>query len=221
AYVAFMRTASSTERVHVRHVAGIGSVKFGKATPQCVAFRWRRNDASRSEPQQKFLKWLIEEIRVVEEMIQRRALSSMGMDEVCSSSSSLSSFSSHRQVVAEEHRSSGEEAGVKFGKATPQCVMFRWRRNSYTFCSAGGGAVEGFSIDFGWKTQFSARFHCKKLAWRVRIAGEASYRAFFAKYYDAYRGYLSSWVPQVLCEPGCYLGALSRYLCCTVEVCVV
>ncbi|MQL92989.1 hypothetical protein Taro_025623 [Colocasia esculenta] len=31
--------------------------------------------------------------------------------EVCSSSSSLSNFSSHRQVVAEEHRSSGEEAG--------------------------------------------------------------------------------------------------------------
>ncbi|MQM06048.1 hypothetical protein Taro_038868 [Colocasia esculenta] len=34
----------------------------------------------------------------------------MGMEEVCSSSS-LSSFSSHRQIVAEEHRSSGEEAG--------------------------------------------------------------------------------------------------------------
>ncbi|MQL90879.1 hypothetical protein Taro_023486, partial [Colocasia esculenta] len=29
---------------------------------------------------------------------------------------------------------------------------------------------------------------------------------------DAYRGYLFSWVPQVLCEPG-----LSRYLSCTVE----
>ncbi|MQL70356.1 hypothetical protein Taro_002668 [Colocasia esculenta] len=37
---------------------------------------------------------------------------SMGMEEVCSSSSSLSSFSSHRQVVAEEHRSSVEEAGL-------------------------------------------------------------------------------------------------------------
>ncbi|MQL97464.1 hypothetical protein Taro_030156 [Colocasia esculenta] len=37
------------------------------------------------------------------------------MEEVCSSSSSLSSFSSHRQVVAEEHRSSGEEAGYGAG----------------------------------------------------------------------------------------------------------
>ncbi|MQL87199.1 hypothetical protein Taro_019740 [Colocasia esculenta] len=35
---------------------------------------------------------------------------------------------------------------------------------------------------------------------------------------------LFSRVPQVLCEPGtcvCVLGVLSRYWCCTVEVCVV
>ncbi|MQM08261.1 hypothetical protein Taro_041114, partial [Colocasia esculenta] len=37
----------------------------------------------------------------------------MDMEEVCSSSSSLSSFSSHSQVVAEEYRSSEEEAGKK------------------------------------------------------------------------------------------------------------
>ncbi|MQM15353.1 hypothetical protein Taro_048299 [Colocasia esculenta] len=90
-------TAPGAGRVHVRHVAGIGSVKFGKATPLSVAFKWRRNDALRSEPQQikyvtgltdldevfrhswyqskKFLKWLIEEIEAVEEMIRRRVLS--------------------------------------------------------------------------------------------------------------------------------------------------
>ncbi|MQL78414.1 hypothetical protein Taro_010849 [Colocasia esculenta] len=55
------------------------------------------------------------------------------------------------------------------------------RQNSHMFCSAGGGAVEGFSGDFGWRAQFSARFRCKELAWSVRIAGEASYRVFFAK----------------------------------------
>ncbi|MQL79092.1 hypothetical protein Taro_011545 [Colocasia esculenta] len=38
------------------------------------------------------------------------------MEEVCSSNS-LSSFSSHRQVVAEEHRSSGEEAGKVASRA--------------------------------------------------------------------------------------------------------
>ncbi|MQM21049.1 hypothetical protein Taro_054080 [Colocasia esculenta] len=54
------------------------------------------------------------------------------------------------------------------------------RQNSHMFCSAGGGAVEGFSGDFGWRTRFSTRFRCKKIAWSVRIAGEASYRAFFA-----------------------------------------
>ncbi|MQL83545.1 hypothetical protein Taro_016031 [Colocasia esculenta] len=36
----------------------------------------------------------------------------MDMEVVCSSSSSLSSFSSHRQVVAREHRGSGEGAGL-------------------------------------------------------------------------------------------------------------
>ncbi|MQM03939.1 hypothetical protein Taro_036727, partial [Colocasia esculenta] len=56
------------------------------------------------------------------------------------------------------------------------------RQNSHTFCLAGGGAVEGFSGDFGWRTRFSTRFCCKKLAWSVRIAREASYRAFFAKF---------------------------------------
>ncbi|MQL83789.1 hypothetical protein Taro_016287 [Colocasia esculenta] len=34
-------------------------------------------------------------------------------------------------------------------------------------------------------------------------AGRSLHSAFFAKVVDAYRGYLSSWVPQVLCEPEC------------------
>ncbi|MQM04580.1 hypothetical protein Taro_037382 [Colocasia esculenta] len=55
------------------------------------------------------------------------------------------------------------------------------RQNSHTFCSAGEGTAEDFLGDFGWRARFSARFRCKELAWSVRIAGEASYRAFFAK----------------------------------------
>ncbi|MQL92725.1 hypothetical protein Taro_025353, partial [Colocasia esculenta] len=58
--------------------------------------------------------------------------------------------------------------------------LWRWTE----FCSAGGGAVEGFSGDFGWRAQFSVRFCCKELVWSVRIAGEALYCAFFAKVGD-------------------------------------
>ncbi|MQM21493.1 hypothetical protein Taro_054535 [Colocasia esculenta] len=107
-YVAFMRTASGAERVHVRHVAGIGSVKFGKATPQCVAFR--------------------------------------------------------------------------------------------------GGDFEGSSGDFGWRAWFSARPHCGKHAWSVRIAGEAPYNEFFAKVVNSPRSGLVVYFLQL------YLGVCPRLL---------
>ncbi|MQL87922.1 hypothetical protein Taro_020473 [Colocasia esculenta] len=56
----------------------------------------------------------------------------MGMEEVCSS---LSSFSSHRQVVAEEHRSSEEEAGL---------WPVRGRRTQIKYVIGLTGLVEAF-----------------------------------------------------------------------------
>ncbi|MQL81729.1 hypothetical protein Taro_014190, partial [Colocasia esculenta] len=53
----------------------------------------------------------------------------MGMEEVCSSSSSLSSFSSHMQVVAEEHRSSEEEANVVWMCGVCRCGSGIWTSN--------------------------------------------------------------------------------------------
>ncbi|MQM17060.1 hypothetical protein Taro_050025, partial [Colocasia esculenta] len=83
----------------------------------------------------------------------------------------------------------GRYADVSPRKATPYPVAFRGRK------------LWQFSGHFGG---FGVRLACSRhedLAWSGGNAGIASFFAFFAKY-DAYHGYLFSWVPQVLCEPG-------------------
>ncbi|MQM00606.1 hypothetical protein Taro_033342 [Colocasia esculenta] len=132
----------------------------------------------------KFLKWQIEEIGVVEVMIRRRVLSPQA------GRGRGAPQQRGRGRVMAITRAQAEASNIIEGGDTTMCrvpnrcrfLKNPSRKNSHTFCSAGGGAVEGFSGDFGWRARFSARFCCKELVWSVRITGEASYCVFFAKF---------------------------------------
>ncbi|MQL96165.1 hypothetical protein Taro_028834 [Colocasia esculenta] len=98
---------------------------------------------------------------------------------MCATWRALKALSSgRRQGLASR---SGGDASLR--RVSNRCRFLKnpSRQNPDTFCSAGGGAVEVFSGDFGSRARYSARFRCKELVWSIRIAGEASYRMFFVQ----------------------------------------
>ncbi|MQL75611.1 hypothetical protein Taro_007973, partial [Colocasia esculenta] len=68
-------------------------------------------------------------------------------------------------------------------------------QNAQGFCSARGRSCG----DFCWVLASSACPRCRESGRSRGNTGRSLHNAFFAKVVDAYRGYLSSWVPQVLC----------------------
>ncbi|MQL85655.1 hypothetical protein Taro_018176 [Colocasia esculenta] len=71
----------------------------------------------------------------------------------------------------------------------------RWEgdaQNAQGFCSARGRSCG----DFCWVLVFSACPRCRESGRSKGNAGRSLHSAFFVKVVDAYRGYLSSWVPQ-------------------------
>ncbi|MQL97497.1 hypothetical protein Taro_030181 [Colocasia esculenta] len=71
----------------------------------------------------------------------------------------------------------------------------RWEgdaQNTQGFCSARGRSCG----DFIWVFASSVCPRCKECGRSRGNAGRSLHNAFFAKVVDAYRGYLSSWVPQ-------------------------
>ncbi|MQM09555.1 hypothetical protein Taro_042430, partial [Colocasia esculenta] len=88
----------------------------------------------------------------------------------------------------------GRPADVSLEKAMPRSVAIRGR------CCAG------FLGRFGMEACGLACSRREKLVWSGRNADGSSFYVFFAEvgYYDAYRGYLSSWVPQVLLTSEAY-----------------
>ncbi|MQL82334.1 hypothetical protein Taro_014787 [Colocasia esculenta] len=67
-------------------------------------------------------------------------------------------------------------------------------------------SITGQSSSPCWVLASSACPRCRESGRSRGNARRSLHSVFFAKVVDAYRGYLSSWVPQVLCEPGCSSG---------------
>ncbi|MQL68393.1 hypothetical protein Taro_000665 [Colocasia esculenta] len=130
----------------------------------------------------------------------------MGMEEVCSSSS-LSNFSSHRQVVVEEYRSSKEEAGpMWFGHVVcagvVQVLKDAWRTVERVAVTNRARKRRGV-VQFPWEfAEGSPSVVVRRL---FRNASLVGYPRFFVSQARVF----------------VVLRVLSRYWCCTVEVCVV